>query len=241
MGKQYTYKHLKKKKKAVDPIKVWIDLGVNDQKEAMSLVSVGDYATFKLEPIQLAGTRIACPGIDDKVGVYVVMRALEILSRAKNLEVGVCAVASVQEEFGTRGAEVAAYGLNPMAAIAVDVTFATDHPGLDKNTRANIEMGKGPALTIGGNINPNIHAMLLAAAKTKKIKTQINPIAGATGTNARALQISRAGIPTSLVAPPIRHMHTPIEVVDMKDLENAAQLIAAFVKMVKIDTDFRPW
>ena len=148
--------------------------------------------------------------MDDKAGVFVVMEALRLLSRRKP-KCAVFSVSTVQEELGLRGARTAAYAVDPQVGIAVDVTFATDYPGVDKAQIGDIRVGKGPVIARGPNINPVLHDLLVAAAEKKKLPWHTEAVSRATGTDANAIQISLEGVAAGMVRIPNRYMHTAIE------------------------------
>jgi endoglucanase len=154
--------------------------------------------------------------------------------------VGVYGVSTVQEEIGLRGARTSTYGINPHVGIAVDVGFATDFPGSDPKRVGECKLGKGPALHRGPNINPVLGRMLEQAAKKKGIPHQLTSEPAATGTDANAMQITRAGVATALVSVPCRYIHTPVEVLSLEDLDNASRLLAEFLANLKPDTSFIP-
>jgi putative aminopeptidase FrvX len=124
--------------------------------------------------------------------------------------------------------------------IAIDVGFATDHPGIDTKRYGEYALGKGPIIARGANINPKVYELLVKAAKKKKIPHQIQGIPGGTGTDANAIQLTRAGVAAGLLSVPLRYMHTPVEVLALKDLDNTAKLLAEFILMVDGKTDFIP-
>ena len=149
-------------------------------------------------------------------------------------------VATVQEEVGLRGAKTSTYGIDPLVGIAVDVTWAMDHPGVDKRQIGECVLGGGPVITRGANINPVVFDRLLQVAKQKKIPHQIQAESGGTGTDANAMQLSRAGVATGLVSVPQRYMHTPVEIVALVDLDNTAKLLAEFALAVESKASFIP-
>ena len=226
-------------KPRVDINDMWIDIGAGDKKAVAEIIEIGDPVTFDLLFETLQGDLVAAPGIDDKVGAFVVMEALRLLSRGE-LDCAVYAVSTVQEELGLRGARTSAYGIDPQVGIAVDVTHASDFPGGDKKRSGEIKLGQGPAIARGPNINPVVFKLLSDTAREKKLKYQIEPAPRATGTDANAIQLNRAGVAAGLVAIPNRYMHTPVEVVSLDDLEKAAQLIAQSVKNITPEMDFIP-
>jgi endoglucanase len=152
-------------------------------------------------------------------------------------------VATVQEEIGLRGAKTSAFNVNPDVAIAVDVTVATDYPGVPKNQIGDIKLGGGPVLAVGPNLNPVVVDMLKEVAKEEGIEVQIEAISRGTPTDANVIQLTREGIPTALISIPCRYLHSPSEMVDMRDVEAAIRLIAAFGRKIagKSKEDFIPW
>jgi tetrahedral aminopeptidase len=141
---------------------------------------------------------------------------------------------------GLRGSRTSAYGIDPHAGIAVDVGFASDYPSMNKSIVGDTSLGKGVIIAKGPNINPVLGEMLLATAKRKKIAYQIEPAPRATGTDANAMQMTRSGVATALLSVPNRYMHTPVEVVSLKDLDGTAKLIAETLLAMKKSQDFTP-
>ncbi|NOX44417.1 MAG: M42 family metallopeptidase [Caldiserica bacterium] len=225
------------RKKVVRFEDLWIDIGAEDRAEAKKRVSIGDPAVLAYEPEVLAGDLVVSRGIDDKIGAFVVLEALRILRDG-----AVYAVATVQEELGLRGARTSAFGIDPKVGIAVDVTFSTDNPGTEGEKRklGEIKLGGGPVIARGANVNPKLFELLVETAEAEGIPYQIEAAPGATGTDANAMQLTRAGVATALVSIPNRYMHSPCEVVSLADLENAAALIAHAVARIDADTDLLP-
>lgn len=218
---------------------LWLDIGVKNKKEALKRVEIGDAIAYRLGCTRLQDDLIASPGLDDKVGVYVVMEALRRVSKGK-LRCGVFAVSTVQEEIGLRGARTSAFGIDPHAGIAVDVTHATDYPGADARQTGEVKLQAGPAVAKGANINPPLREIIVKAAADKKISYQNQPAPGGTGTDANAMQISRSGVAAALISIPNRYMHTAVEVVSLEDLDDAARLIAETLMRIDDKTDFTP-
>lgn len=218
---------------------LWIDIGADDGEEARALIQIGDPVTFELGVTQLLNDKIAAPGIDNKVGVWIVMEAARRVAAAE-AEAAVFAVSTVQEEIGTRGAQTAAFAVNPRVGIAVDVNHATDVPGVDAKRYGDVKIGGGPVVVRGPNINPRVFDLVVAAAEDADIPIQIVGHPGPTPTDARALQITREGVATGLIKAPNRYMHSTVEVVSLRDVENTAALLAAFILSLTADTDFTP-
>jgi putative aminopeptidase FrvX len=229
----------KDREKTMEIQDLWIDIGVKDKKEAESLVSVGDPITYATAFEELRGDLAISRGFDDKVGSFAVGEVLRLLSE-QSFKAAVYAVSTVQEEVGLRGARTSAFGVDPKVGIAVDVTHATDHPDMDKRRAGDIKLGGGPAICRGANINPVVERMLVQAAEEEKIPYQIEGEPGGTGTDANAIQLTRSGVATGLIGIPLRYMHTAVEVVSLKDVENVSKLLAAFIKRVDDGVDFTP-
>ncbi|MBI5444487.1 MAG: M42 family metallopeptidase [Deltaproteobacteria bacterium] len=218
-----------------------IDIGANDRAEAEALVAIGDPVTIGVEMERLLGDRVAARGLDDKVGSMIVAEALRrVASRKGELRCSVYGVSTVQEELGLRGARTCAYGIDPDVGLCVEVTFATDHPGTDKKTVGDVQVGKGPVLSRGGNINPKIFELLQKTAADLGIPLQYEAAPRATGTDANVMQLNRAGVATALVEIPLRYMHTPSELLSLADVDAAAELIAAFLLRVGPECDWIP-
>ena len=158
----------------------------------------------------------------------------------QSYQAAVYAVSTVQEEVGLRGARTSAYGIDPKIGIAVDVTHATDHPDMDRRRVGDIKLGAGPTIARGPNINPVVERLLIQTAEEEGIPYQLEGAPGGTGTDANAIQLTRAGVATGLVGIPLRYMHTAAEVVSLDDVENTSRLLAAFIARVDDSTDFTP-
>lgn len=229
------------RKKAPELRELWVDIGVRGKAEAERVVRVGDPITFKLEVREMRNGFINAPGIDDKVGAWVVMETLRLVAeRGGTLRIALYVVSTVQEEVGLRGATTSAFGIDPHIGIAVDVTHASDHPAVDKREVGDIRMGKGPVIYRGPNINPIVFKKLVAAAEEEGISYQIAGSPRATPTDANVIQITRSGVATGLVSIPNRYMHTPVEMASLNDLSDAAKLLTAFVTRLNPDDDFTP-
>ena len=227
-------------RKKVTPLdKLVIDLGMPGKK-VRKLVRVGDVITFGVGFERFGKGMAVSRAFDDKCGVWVACRVMEELRAAGRAKGAFIAAATVQEEIGTRGAMTSAYGVNPDVAIAFDVTHATDYPGIDKTKYGAITCGEGPVIARGPNINPLVFDRLVAAAEAEGIPYQFEAEPSVTGTDARAIQVTRGGIPTGLVSVPLRYMHTPTEVIALEDLENTVHLITRFALDLDEDACFVP-
>lgn len=228
---------LKEKPKMSD---LWIDIGAGSREEALALVQLGDAVTYQYEFQQLAGDLATARAFDNKAGLFVVAEALRLMQEEGGLhpDVGVFAVATVQEEIGSKGATTAAFAIDPQSAIAVDMGQALDYPGIDPREYGVLDIGKGPGVSRGANTNPVVFDMLRKAAKKDGIPYQVSITPGTSPTDAKALMVSRGGVATGLLEVPLRYMHTPSEVVSLADVEACAQLIAGYCRSVTPDTCF---
>ncbi|MDO5580201.1 MAG: M42 family metallopeptidase [Planctomycetia bacterium] len=218
---------------------LWIDIGAANKEEAEKAVRVGDPITVALEWNELMNENIASPATDDKVGLWVIMEALRRIN-PKKLSCGVYAVSTVQEEVGLRGAKTSSFGIDPAVGIAVDVTHATDCPTIDKKANGEVKLGSGPAIGVGPNINRKLLDALCKTANEHEIPYQLSAEPRITGTDAASIQVSRAGVAAALISIPNRYMHTPVEIVSLKDMEAAADLIARYCESVEPDTSYIP-
>ena len=230
------------RKKASEMKDLWVDIGAADGKEAKKRVDIGDPAVVDYGFGELDNDIIVGRAFDNRSGSWVVLEAARRLSKLKP-KAEIHAVATSQEEIGLRGAQTATFGVDPDVGIAVDVTFATDHPQMGEIIKREnlIKLGGGPVLGRGPNMNPKLFDLLVKTAKAEKIPVQINAEPRGTGTDANAMQLSRAGVPTCLVSIPLRYMHSPCELVHLKDLENCAKLIAKTVEKITPRTSFVPF
>jgi putative aminopeptidase FrvX len=211
---------------------LYVDIGARDGAEARSLVATGDPLVLDAPPLELANGRVASRTLDNRAGVYV---ALETLRRAEGAHVAV--VAAAQEELGAHGAMAAAHGLRPDVAIAIDVTYATDVPADDPATGGHHTLGGGAAIFRGPAVNPRVFELLVEAAREEGIDHTIE--AGAkTYTDADVTFASREGIPTGLVSIPLRNMHSPIEIVQLSDLEACIRVLTAFAARLRPDETY---
>jgi len=169
-----------------------------------------------------------------------VAETLRLLRESRaGLQAEVCAVANVQEEVGLLGARQIAYSLKPDVAVVVDVTHATDYPSVNKAQHGDVRLGKGPTLTHGGCNHPEVVARLEAAARKARIPLQHEAMSNTSGTDTDAIFWTRGGIPSALVSLPNRYMHSPVEVIHLKDLEAIPRLLAEFAKSLKHGETFK--
>lgn len=221
---------------------LWVDIGAQSKKEAEKRVAVGDPMVIDQGVLELPNRRLAGRAFDDRAGAFVVLEAARMLAEMEP-RAEIHAVGTVQEEIGSRGAITSAFGIAPEVGIAVDVTFATDHPMMDaaEKREGKVALGEGPVLSRGANVNPVLYEHLRRTAKKQKIPVQIVADGRATPTDADPLQITRSGVAVALVGIPLRYMHTPGEIVGLDDLEAAARLIAHAVAAMKPGQSWIPF
>ncbi len=215
------------RKKVADIREMHIDIGAADGEEARGLVRVGDVAVIDAEPLELPNGRLVSRALDNRLGSFVALEAARLTAEAGGGRWELAAVAAVQEETTFGGSRTSAFSLEPDAAIVVDVTHATDAPGIDIKEAGKHPLGSGPVLGRGSTLNEPLFDQLLAAAEEEAIPVTVEATARATGTDADAVHISRGGVPTALVSIPIRYMHSPVELVQLDDVQACARLIAA--------------
>lgn len=227
-------------RKSVPKIRdVWIDIGAETEDETRELVRIGDSVTPEPCLRELRNGRLAGVAMDDRTGVWVVMNALRLAARDKP-RAKIVAVSAVQEEIGLRGATTSAFNVNPDVAIAVDVTHATDCPGIDQNEYGRIEIGKGPVIVRGANANPHVVDLLLDRAAAADIPVQLNALGRPASNDAAAIQLARGGCAVGLVTIPNRYMHSPVELVSESDMQHAARLIANFCLAITAESPLIP-
>ena len=218
---------------------LWIDVGATTRAEAQARVAVGDAAVIDAPLLELPNGRIASRAIDDRVGAFVVLEAARRYA-ARPGAARVVAVATVQEEIAWRGggALASAVRARPAMAVVVDVTFATDHPGIEKKEHGEAALGGGPVLTRGSVVSPVAFGLLRAAAERQGIPFTVHAAGRESFTDADAIHNAREGIATALLSIPNRYMHSPCEMVALADLDRAADVIAEACRAVTADTDF---
>ena len=218
---------------------LWIDIGAASGAETRERVRIGDPVTLRMGYVSLANRRIAGPAMDDRVGLWV---ALESFRRAAAAQpsCAIVVVSAVQEEIGLRGAKTAAYGVDPHVGIALEVTHATDCPGIDKRQQGDLKVGQGPVVFRGPNMNPKVFAALEASAVATGSRMQVAACGRAAPNDANSIQTSRAGVATGLISIPNRYMHSGVELVSLDDLEHAASLLSHFLITTRVDTDWTP-
>jgi putative aminopeptidase FrvX len=215
-----------------------IDIGAKDGDDARARVRIGDVAVITGEPLEYPNGRVVSRSMDNRLGCFVAFEVARLVAESGGAPGDVAGVAVSQEEITFAGARTTAYTLRPDVAIVVDVTFATDGPGTEEKELGSHKFGSGPVITRGSTLDPQVFELLHAAGEEAGIPFTVNASARYTGTDADAVHISRGGIPTGVVSIPLRYMHSPVEMVQLDDVENAAKLIAAFAQKLGADLSF---
>ena len=227
------------REKASKMTDLWVDIGAASKEEAQKRLSIGDPGVIDSRTMEFPNGRLVSRSIDDRIGAFIVLEALKRYSE-KPGNAHVVAVATTQEEIAWRGggALVCATCVNPRMALVVDVTFATDHPQIEKKEVGEAKIGGGPVLTRGSIISPVVFNILRDTAERNGIPYAVQAAGRDTSTDADAIHIAREGIATGLVSVPNRYMHSPNELVSIDDLDRTASLLAEVCRVVSADTDF---
>jgi len=221
---------------------LWIDIGAKSRDEAAGRLRVGDAGVIACQLHEFPNGRIASRSIDNRIGAFVVLEALRRVAAAGGVKAGVAAVGTTQEEISYTGggARTSAFRLEPDAAIVVDVTHATDYPGVEKKEVGDFKLGGGPVISRGSAVNRVVFDQLVAAAEAEGIPYAIEASPRGTSTDADSIYTVRRGVATGLVSVPCRYMHSPNEMVSLDDLDRAAALLAAWVRRLDGATSFIP-
>jgi endoglucanase len=227
-------------RKKVPEIKdLHIDIGAKDADEARELVRIGDVAVIDAMPIELRHGRVVSRALDNRVGCYLAAEAARLVAESGGAPGDVLAFAVVQEETTFAGARTSAFFHEPDLAIVVDLTHATDQPGVELGPITRHPMDSGPVIGRGTTLHPRLFELLHKAATDESIPFTVESLGRGTGTDADAIHFSRAGVPTGLVSVPCRYMHSPVEMVSVGDIDAAAKLIAAFAKLLEPGMSFQ--
>jgi putative aminopeptidase FrvX len=225
------------RKKVAELRDMHIDIGAADEEEALGKVRVGDPVVIAADPVRLAGGRLVSRSLDNRLGAYVALEALRRVHERGGFEGQMAAVAAVQEEIGSKGAATTAFSLEPDLALAIDGTHATDTPGVEEKELGRHPLGSGPVIGRGSTLSPRIFELLSEAAERLDVPYSVEASGRATWTDADAIQIARGGIPAGLISVPVRYMHSPVEMVDLADVEATVELVAAFAQALEPGLD----
>jgi len=222
---------------------LYLDIGAASRSEAARRVAAGDMAVPACTYDRLGGDRAAGRGFDDRAGVVAIIEAMRLIKAGRRRpKVAVCALSNVQEEGGRfRGATVSAFRLQPQAAVAVDVVPSRDYPKTITQLAGNIDLGAGPTVSLSLTANRKVNRLLAAAAKARRIPLQYAAEPTATGTDGDAIASVGPGVATAVVSIPCRYVHSPAEVISLKDLGDVARLLAEFVLRLPARPNFKPF
>ena len=216
-------------RKPVESDDLFLDVGAKDGDELRSLIRPGDHVIWHGAPLVLNGNRVASRAFDNRMGCYVALESARRIAERGGAPGDVIAAAAVQEEVGDyAGARTVAFATEPDVALAIDVTNPSDVRGGDPDDEGRIVLGGGPTVSRGPSIHPDVFELLHDTAEAEGIPFAVEVSRGTTWTDADALYVSRAGVATGVVSVPLRYMHSPIETIDLDDIEQAVRLVVAF-------------
>jgi len=217
---------------------LYIDIGARNADEAGKLVRIGDVAVIDSEPVEFRHERIVSRSLDNRVGCYIAAEVARLVAAQGGAPGDVLALAVTQEETTFAGARTSAFAHDPDVAIVVDLTFATDQPGIELGQITKHPLDSGPVIARGTSLHPLVFERLYEAGEAETIPFTLESLGKGTGTDADAIHLTRAGIPTGLVSVPCRYMHSPVEMVSLADVDAAARLIAAFAQRLEPGVSF---
>jgi len=221
---------------------LWIDIGAANRAEAQERLRIGDPGVLAAGVLEFPNGRIVSRSIDNRIGAFVVLEAARLYAATRSRNASVTAVATTREEIASTGggARSSAVTLEPDVAVVVDVTHATDYPGIDKRRHGDYRLGGGPVLSRGASVSEVVFELLASAAEAEGIPYTIEAASRDTHTDAEAIFNAHRGIATALVSVPNRYMHSPNEMITLEDLDRTARLLAAFASRLGADADFVP-
>jgi endoglucanase len=225
-------------KKVAETREMHIDIAARDGDEARAAVRIGDVAVIDADPVELPNGRLSSRALDNRLGSYIALEAARLIAKAGGGAWEVAAVAAAQEETTFGGSRTSAFSLAPDAAIVLDVTHATDAPGIEVKPLGKHPLGSGPVIGRGSVLNPGVFELLYDTAQAERIPFTVEASGRHTGTDADAVHLSRGGVPTGLVSIPLRYMHSPVELVELADVDACARLVAAFALRLAAGTSF---
>jgi putative aminopeptidase FrvX len=213
---------------------LYLDIGARSPDEVAARgVRVGLPIVYAQEPFELSEGRLCGRAIDNRIGGFIIARVLEELGSGQAPDASVTAANCVQEEIGGAGARMMAYRLRPDVALVLDVTHATDSPGIKAAQHGKVELGAGPTVTHGTANHPRVVNRLLEVAAAEGVPVQDESSSRSTGTDTDDIYASRMGIPSALVSIPMRYMHSPVETIDLADVEHCIGLLVAFARSIQ--------
>jgi endoglucanase len=231
IGRRAPHQSTPEERKAVVALKdLRVDIGAQSREQAAALVDIGDPAVIAATPLALPNGRVVSRSLDNRISAYVAAQVIAGLASGDGAAGPVVAVASVQEETSLSGARVAGYTLEPDAAIVIDVTHASDGPGAGYEANGEHPLGSGPTILRGPHASERLVRVLREAAAELAIPHTLEVAGGSTATDADAVHNSRQGIPTAIISVPLRYMHSPVEMVQLSDVEHTVALVIALIQ-----------
>ncbi len=226
--------------KSPRPHQLWVDVGASSADEVADLgIRVGHPAVYADEPMELTKQRVVSRAIDNRIGGFIIAQVMKKVAAAKSkTALRLICLNAVQEEIGGNGALMATHRLMPDISLCLDVTHATDTPGIDNAQHGHVKLGGGPTLTHGGANHPLVIERLEKVARSKRIPIQHEASSRFTGTDTDKIFTVREGVPSALVSLPLRCMHSVVETADLGDVQNTINLMAGFVMSLRARDSF---
>ncbi len=222
----------KNNSKSVDISDLWVDVGISDAGRVNDKVSIGDSVSFSPNFSELNDNLVSSKSLDNRAGVAALLSLFKRLCDKKIAKYkSIYFVASSQEELGMRGAKVAGYNINPDICIAIDATHATDYPTVNNKKYGNIKLGQGAVIPFGSNFDISLQRQLKDIAIGNGIAYQLDSIPSYSGTDIATIQVLKGGCRSGLISIPCRYMHTPSEVISVKDITSVVDILSNFVLM----------
>lgn len=214
---------------------LWVDVGASSAKEVAALgLRIGHFAVYADGPLALGKKHLVCRALDNRIGSYIIAQVMKRVAKSKTKPAfSLVCLNAIQEEIGGNGATMASYVLKPDVAICLDVTHATDTPGIDNNLHGKVTLGGGPSITHGTANHPLIVERLMETALKSKIPLQHEASSRYSGTDTDSIFVQRGGIPSALVSLPLRCMHSVVETAHLDDVEKTIKLLTDFVLGLK--------
>ncbi len=219
----------------------FIDVGATSKQQVADLgIRVGHPVVFEESADELTANRLIGRALDNRIGGFIIAQVMKRLAEAPERPgCTVYAVNAIQEEIGGHGARMITYRLSPDVAVVLDVTHATDSPGISKERFGSVKLGGGPSVTHGTANHPKVVDRLVETAGREEIPLQHEASSRVTGTDTDDVFVTKAGVPVALLSLPMRYMHSTVEMVDLQDVERCIQLLTAFVRSVQPGDSFR--
>jgi endoglucanase len=221
---------------------LFVDIGAKSRAEVESRgIRVGHPAVYTDSVEMITTDRLVGRAIDNRIGGFIVNQLFANLSSLPERPAAtVIGLNAVQEEIGGFGAKMATYRLDPKIALVLDVTHATDSPGIDRNRHGTIKLGGGPSVTHGSANHPRLVAQLIETSRRVDIQLQHEATSRTTGTDTDSIFQSKQGVPSALISIPLRYMHSTVEMVDLRDVESCIRLLKEFIVGLSDLSEFYP-